>query len=108
MRILFDNGTPRGVAAALVGHTVEEARSRGWDALRNGELLTAAEIAGFDVLLTTDRNIRYQQNLAGRRIAVVVLSKGRWRLIMRRLPEIVAAVSGAAPGSFTEVEIPVD
>src|SRR5207244_5181530 len=75
MRVLFDNGTPRGVASALSGHTVEEARSRGWDALGNGELLDAAEAAGFEVLLTTDRNIRYQQNLTGRKIAIVVLGK---------------------------------
>lgn len=59
MRVLFGNGTPRGVAVALSGHTVEEARSHGWDTLRNGELLNAAEAAGFDVLLTTDRNIRH-------------------------------------------------
>jgi predicted nuclease of predicted toxin-antitoxin system len=76
MRILFDNCTPRGVASALPGHTVEEARSQGWDTLRNGELLDAAEAAGFDVFLTTDRNIRYQQNLVGRKIAIVVLDKG--------------------------------
>lgn len=108
MRVLFDNGTPRGVAAALSGHTVEEARSHGWDALRNGELLDAAEAAGFDVLITTDRSIRYQQNLSGRRLAIVVLGKARWLLIKRRLTEIAAAVNTAAPGSFTEVEIPVD
>jgi hypothetical protein len=76
-RILLDNGTPRGVAGVLVGHIVEEARSHGWDTLRNGELLDAAEAAGFDLFLTTDRNIRYQQNLTSRRIAIVVLSKGR-------------------------------
>ena len=58
MRVLFDNGTPRGVASALLGHTVEEARSRGWDILRNGELLDAAEATGFDVIVTTDRNLR--------------------------------------------------
>lgn len=58
MRVLFDNGTPRGLANALLGHTVEEARSRGWDTLRNGELLEAAEAAGFDAFLTTDRNIQ--------------------------------------------------
>jgi len=57
MRVLFDNGTPRGVAAALLEHVVEEARSRGWDTLRNGELLDAAEAAAFDVFVTTDRNI---------------------------------------------------
>ena len=78
MRILFDNGTPRGVASVLRGYTVEEARSHGWDNLGNGELLDAAEAEGFDVFVTTDRNIRYQQNLASRRLAIVVLSKGRW------------------------------
>ena len=108
MRVLLDNGTPRGVAAALSGHIVEETRSRGWDTLRNGELLDAAEAAGFDVFVTTDRNIRYQQNLSGRTIAVVVLAKGRWRLIRNRLREIAGAVATAIPGSVTEVEIPVD
>ena len=108
MRVLFDNGTPRGVAATLAEHTVEEARSRGWDRLRNGELLDAAEGADFDVLLTTDKNIRYQQNLEKRRIAIVALGNGRWTLIKRRLPQIAAAVAAAVPGSFTEVEIPFD
>lgn len=108
MRVLFDNGTPRGVAVALSDHTVEEARSRGWDTLRNGELLDVAEAAGFDVFVTTDRNIRHQQNLTGRRIAVVVLGRGRWRLIRAKLREIAAAIATATPGSFTEVEIPVD
>ena len=108
MRVLFDNGTPRGIAKALLGHTVQEARSQGWDTLRNGELLDAAEAAGFEVFLTTDRNIRYQQKLTDRKIAIVVLSKGRWRLIRSRLPQIVATVSAATPGSYTEVEIPVE
>ena len=108
MRVLFDNGTPRGIAKALLGHTIQEARSQGWDTLRNGELLDAAEAAGFEVFLTTDRNIRYQQNLADRKIAIVVLSKGRWRLIRARLPQIAATVSASTPGSYTEVEIPVE
>ena len=108
MRVLFDNGVPRGVAHGLPDHTVEECRSHGWDTLRNGELLDAAEAAGFDVLLTTDRNIRYQQNLTHRTIAIVVLDKGRWRLIRNRLPEIAAAVASATPGSVVEVQIPVD
>lgn len=75
--------------------------------LRNGELLDAAERAGFDVFVTTDRNIRYQQNLAGRRIAIVTLGKGRWKLIRGRLTEIANAVTRAEPGSFTEVDIPL-
>ena len=108
MRILFDNGTPRGVANGLPGHTVEECRAHGWDTLRNGELLDAAEAAGFDVLLTTDRNIRYQQNLKDRKIAIVVLGKGRWRHIKNRLPEIAAAVATATTGSVVEVQIPDD
>ncbi len=66
MRVLLDNGTPRGVAAALSDHSVEEARARGWDTLKNGELLDAAEAAGFDVFVTTDRNIRHQQTLPPR------------------------------------------
>jgi len=61
MLILFDHGTPRGIARALHLHTVKEARAQGWDTLSNGELLKAAEEAGFDVLLTTDKNLRFQQ-----------------------------------------------
>ncbi len=89
-----------------MGHTVTECRERGWDALSNGELLAAAESAGFEVLLTTDKNVRYQQNLAGRRIAIVVLGKGRWRLIRPLLAEVANAVNSAKPGGYTEVEIP--
>jgi len=108
MRVLFDNGTPRGVAAALSEHVVIEARTHGWDTLRNGELLDAAESAGYEVFVTTDRNLRYQQNLTRRRIAIIALSVGRWRLIRNKLPEIAAAVLAAEPGSFTEVEIPTN
>lgn len=105
MLILLDNGAPRGIARSLAGHTVTECRERGWDGLSNGELLTAAEAAGFEVLVTTDKNIRYQQNLTSRRIAIVVLGKGRWRLIRPMLAEVSAAVNAARPGSYTEVEI---
>ena len=107
MRILLDNGTPRGVANALAGHVVEEARLHGWDILRNGELLDAAEAAGFDLFVTTDQSIRYQQNLATRKIAIMVLSNARWKRIKEKLPEIAAAVNVATPGSYTEVDIPI-
>lgn len=105
MLILLDNNAPRGLARALAGHTVIEARERGWATLKNGDLLTAAEEAGFEVLATSDRNIRYQQNLGGRKIAIVALGKGRWTLIKMNLSRIVAAVNAATPASFTEVEI---
>ncbi len=74
MLILFDHTTPAGIARFLAGHTVTKAKERGWDRLGNGDLLTAAEDAGFDMLVTADKNIRHQQNLEGRRIALVVLS----------------------------------
>jgi hypothetical protein len=106
MLVLFDQGTPRGITRWLLGHTVREAKSQGWDRLTNGELLNAAEQAGFDVLLTTDKNLRYQQNLDGRRIAIVVLGKGRWRLIRSVIESVVDAVNAAQPGSYTEVDIP--
>jgi hypothetical protein len=105
MRVLFDNGVPRGVASVLIGHTVEEARDRGWDRLKNGDLIDAAEAEGFDVFVTTDRNIRYQQNLSKRTIAIVGLSKGSWPLIKRQLSDVANTVAAAAPGSVTEVEI---
>ena len=106
MLILFDQGTPRGIARALADHTVKEARAQGWDTLENGELLAAAEAAGFQLFLTTDKNIRYQQNLSNRKIAIVVLGKARWRLIRPRLAAILAAVNATTPGSVTFVEIP--
>lgn len=106
MLILLDNNAPRGLVLALAGHTVTEARERGWASLKNGELLSVAEQAGFDVLVTADQNIRYQQNLRGRKIAIVVLTQLRWGLVRGRLTEIAAAVNAASPGSFIEVEIP--
>jgi hypothetical protein len=106
MFILFDNGTPAPLRYALKGHTVVEAIERGWDNLVNGELLTVAEAAGFEVLLTTDKNMRYQQNLKGRKIAFVVLGNSQWPVVRRYLERIVVAVDAATPGSYTEVDIP--
>ena len=107
MLILFDHGTPRGIARFLPGHTVTRARQRGWDRLSNGDLLAEAERAGFDVFLTADKNIQYQQNLAGRRIAVVVLSTPQWPMVRLHTVEIAAAIHAATPGSYAEVQIPL-
>jgi len=77
--ILFDHGTPKGLTRALSGHAVYTAQSKGWDTLSNGALLNAAEAAGFELLLTTDRRIQHQQNLQVRRVALVVLTgTTRW------------------------------
>jgi hypothetical protein len=84
MLVLFDHGTPRTLARYLIDrHTITEARARGWEQAENGELLELAEAAGFDVLVTTDQNQSYQQNLEHRKIAIVVLGKGQWSLINR-------------------------
>jgi hypothetical protein len=106
MLILFDNGTPAPLRYALTGHVVVEAIERGWDRLLNGELIAAAEAAGFDVLVTTDKSIRYQQNLKDRKIAFVVLGNQQWPVLRRFVEKVVAAVNAASPGSYVEVEIP--
>jgi hypothetical protein len=108
MLILFDHVTPRGVARSLKGHTVTKAKDRGWDKLTNGDLLAEAEQAGFDVLVTADKNMRYQQNLTGRRIALVVLSTPQWPLVKLHLDKIADTVDAATPGSFAEVDIPYE
>ncbi|MGD1069758.1 MAG: hypothetical protein ABSB15_06420 [Bryobacteraceae bacterium] len=91
---------------SLAGHEVTEAIERGWDRISNGELLTKAEVDGFDLLVTTDKKIRYQQNLKGRRIAIAVLGNSAWRVVRMHLDQIAAAVNEAKPGSYAEVEIP--
>ena len=106
MVILFDHSTPAPLSSYLTGHTVVEARDKGWDKLSNGDLLAEAERAGFDILLTADTNIAYQQNLKGRKIALVVISRNRWRLVQRIIRKIVLAVNDAEPGSYTLIEVP--
>jgi hypothetical protein len=107
MRILFDHGTPRGIARALSEHTILTAYAQSWDRLNNGALLQAAEDAAVDVLLTTDQNMRYQQNLTGRKLALVVLTgTTKWTRVRLYLDRITVAVHVATPGSYTEVDIP--
>jgi hypothetical protein len=109
MLILFDHGTPYGLARRLPGHTITVARDIGWDRLSNGKLLRAAEDAAFDLLLTTDRRIQYQQNLTGRKISIVVLSGStKWTRVRRHFEQIAAVVGAATPGSYDEVFIPFD
>ena len=81
MRILFDHGVPSRIAEVLDGHAVTEAIDRGWDRISNGDLLKLAEEAGFELLLTINKNIRYQQNLPNRTISIVVLGNSTWRFM---------------------------
>lgn len=106
MKILFDNSTPNPIARSLRGHEVAFARKIGWHELTNGELLRKAEESGYELLLTTDKNMRYQQNLSRRKIAIVVLGNQQWPDVKLYLQRIAQAVNAATPGSYTEVDIP--
>jgi hypothetical protein len=106
MKILFDNGAPNTIARSLIGHEVTFARQIGWAELENGELIQRAEDAGYELLLSTDKNIRYQQNLTGRKIALIVLGNSQWPMVRLHLDRIIAAVNACTPGSYTEMEIP--
>jgi predicted nuclease of predicted toxin-antitoxin system len=106
VRVLFDQGTPVPLRQSLTQHQVSTTHERGWSRLRNGELLDAAEREGFELLVTTDSNLRHQQDLSARRLAIVVLRSTSWPRIQRALAAVVAAVSAAKPGGYTEVEIP--
>ena len=107
MKILFDNGTPRSIARVLTGHEVTRARQIGWHELGNGELIQSAEEAGYELLLSTDKNIRYQQNLTGRKIAIVVLTDQQWPNVRLHLEKVANAVNRATAGSYAEVDIPL-
>ena len=104
MNILFDQGTPVPLRDALVGHTVETAYERGWSALSNGELLTAAEASSFDLLLTTDQSLRYQQDFSDRKIAIIVLPTTRWPQIQQHVAEVVAELDSIRPGEYREMK----
>lgn len=105
MRVLFDQGTPAPLRHALAGHIVETAYERGWSRLANGELIAAAESAGFEVFVTTDKNLKYQQSLANRSMAIVVLQTTSWPRLQKILPRVVAAIAAANKGSYSEVGV---
>ncbi len=106
MLILFDQATPVPIRPYLIGHDVRTAAQQGWDKLKNGELLNAAEEAGFESLLTTDKNMRYQQNLENRKIAVVVLGLQQWPSLRPHVQRVLEAVNAATPGSYAEIDFP--
>jgi len=103
MRILFDQGTPVPLRRHLSGHTIETVYERGWSTLTNGALLAAAEYAGFDVLITTDQQLRFQQNLTGRRLAILVLGTTSWPRIRAQVARVQAALDTCTPGSYHDI-----
>ncbi|SRR6266700_525358 len=108
MRILLDQGTPVPLRQFLKDHAVQTAAQQGWDRLSNGDLLAAADAAGFDLFLTTDKNLLYQQNLTGRKIAIVVIGNAQWPVLQLNVQAVVDAVNAAKPGSYDVVDIPME
>jgi predicted nuclease of predicted toxin-antitoxin system len=106
MRILFDQGTPAPLRHLLTHHSISTAYELGWATLKNGDLFAAAEAQGFEVMVTTDTNLKYQQNLSTRSIAIVVLSTTSWPRIRNASDIVIAAITLATPGTYAEVGIP--
>ncbi len=105
MKILFDQGTPVPLRLHLVGHAIDTAYERGWSKLSNGDLLDAAERDGYQLCITTDQNLRYQQNLGGRKLAIIVLLSTSWPHIRLRVGDIQAAVQAINLDEYIEIPI---
>jgi|SRR5947207_12202280 len=105
MRILFDQGTPAPLRHALPGHAVSSTYEMGWDKLENGDLLDVAD-SSFDAFITTDQNLRFQQKLTGRRLAILVLPTTSWPKIQLHISKVVAALNALRPGDFVELNFP--
>ena len=106
MKVLFDQSTPAPLRKSLIDHEVATAHEQGWSKLQNGELIAAAEASGFEIFVTTDKNLKYQQNLTGRSLAIIVLLTTSWPRIKCHLPLVVAAIDQAQRGSYREVSVP--
>lgn len=104
--ILLDQNAPKRMIRALPGHRIVRAYERGWSQLTNGDLIEAAEKAGFDIIITADKNLRHQQNLTGRSIAILVLETNRWEQVKDNLDLIADAIGNAERGSFAELMFP--
>jgi Domain of unknown function (DUF5615) len=106
MRILFDQGTPVPLRTLLTRHNVSTVYELGWSQLKNGELLQQAEESGYEALVTTDQNLRYQQNLPGRKLAIAILKTTSWPRIQVHGSHVVARIDGLQTGGYAEIEVP--
>jgi hypothetical protein len=105
MRILFDQGTTVPLRRHLTSHVVDTVFERGWSTLSNGELLDMAEQEGYALLMTTDQNLRYQQHLANRQLAIIVLLSTSWPRIQLQIETIQAAVESIVAGGYQEIAL---
>ena len=105
MKLLFDQGTPAPLRNRLPAHSVDTLAERSWSEKGNGELLDLAEREGYEIFVTTDRSMRHQQNMAGRRLGIVVLLSANWPMIRLRIADIDRAIAAVRPGEIVEVPI---
>ena len=104
MKILLDENLDHRLRNHLGAHEVFTASYKGWDGLKNGNLIRVAEDDGFDLLLTGDQTLCYEQNLSGRQLAIIAMSSVEWRIVKNHLAQIIAAIDSATPGSFRAVD----
>jgi predicted nuclease of predicted toxin-antitoxin system len=105
VKVLFDQNVPRNLAHHLKTHEVTRSVELGWQELKNGDLLDAAQEKGFEVMVTADRNLAYQQNLKDRRLAIVVLPSGNWPLLKASVADVVRAIGESELGGFKELKL---
>ena len=106
-RLLFDRNIPDPLARHLTGFEIRRTQDEGWNTLKNGDLLDAAERAGFVAMLSADQNLRFQQSLTGRNLAIVVVSSPSWILLRNHVPSIQAALDAISPGGYAELRFPL-
>ncbi|HEY5792482.1 MAG TPA: DUF5615 family PIN-like protein [Chthoniobacterales bacterium] len=105
MKVLFDQGTPAPLRKFLIQHEVTTVHEMGWGLLENGDLLRSAEQNGYEILVTTDQNLKYQQNLQERKIAIVVLLSTSWPRIRKQTEKVVEAMDLSVPSGYVEVVV---
>lgn len=107
-RILFDQGVPVPLKRYLKDFNIETLYGLGWSSLENGELLAKAQVEGYDIFLTTDKNLKYQQNISERTVAIVVLPTPRWPILLKHIDEILAAISSVTENEYVEIKLRID
>ena len=105
MRVIFDQGTPAPLRKFLPSHQIVTAHEQGWRTLKNGDPIAAAEAEGFEIFVTTDSNLRYQQKLDARSLAIVVLMSTSWPKIQSRMPAVIAGIESVSRGVCIEIPI---
>jgi hypothetical protein len=105
IRVLFDKNVPYPRKRYLTGYRMKTAEEEGWGQISNGELISRAEQAAYEILIACDQNVRYRQNLTHRKIAMVVLGSNIWPSVRQKVGEIASAFTRVSPGSFEFIEI---